>query len=243
MRLITAADIIKKPLTIIAGPRGAGKTNLALNLAIDLAATSKPVMLVDLDALSPDLRSSNYEDELAFGKVELITPPLADVTPGAPAPSPEVAAAFVHKGPVIFDVGGADVGATALSAYRDQLQQAARAGELSFYYVVNHNHDLTETAAQAATVAHEIEQTTSAAFTGIINNSHLREETDLACVAHGYVFGQEVAALLRLPLLATTLPNELALAARATPEFTAACTPAAPATTADFYPVTRLVLP
>ncbi|MCL2882274.1 MAG: ParA family protein [Coriobacteriia bacterium] len=237
LHLLKAADLITRPITVIVGHYGVGKTNLSLNLAIDLAATSQQVMLVDLDVVNPYFRSSDHKESLATDQVELIAPTFAGTTLDTPALPPEIAAAFQHVGPVIFDVGGDDVGATALGVYHDQLQRFAEAGELAFYYVVNRNRNLTETAHDAVSVAREIEATTRLALTGVINNSHLVDETDLSTIAHGYRFAREAAAEMELPLVATTLPITLTPAAQAAPEFIEASEDAA------FYPVTRLVLP
>jgi len=238
MRLITATDIIDKPITLIVGHYGVGKTNLALNLSIDLAARSTQVMLIDLDIVNPYFRSSDYQEDLAAEQVEMITPVFAGTTLDTPTIAPAVAAAFTHTGgPVIFDVGGDDVGATVLGVYRKQLQEAARAATLNFYYVINRSRNLTDTPAQAVGIARQIEAAAGVALTGVINNSHLQDETDLATVARAYPFGEQVAAALDLPLVATTVPTELAPVARLTPEFAEVCG------AADLYPVTRLVLP
>ena len=52
------------PLTVITGHYGVGKTNLAINLALDLARGYDEVMVVDLDIVNPYFRSSDYTDEL-----------------------------------------------------------------------------------------------------------------------------------------------------------------------------------
>jgi len=237
MQVLTATDIITKPLTIIAGHYGVGKTNLSLNLSIDLAGTARQVMLVDMDVVNPYFRSSDHHEELAQESIELIAPTFAGTTLDSPVLPPEVAAAFSHEGPVIFDAGGDDVGATALGVYHAQFQQAADASELAFYYLVNHNRNLTETAAAAVDIAREIEAATHLTLTGIINNTHLQDETDLPTILQGQRFAHQVAAQMALPLVATTIPITLLPAARTAPDFVEATEQAA------FYPVSRLVLP
>ena len=44
-------------VTILCGHYGCGKTNLALNLALEAAAAGGPVALVDLDVVNPYFRS------------------------------------------------------------------------------------------------------------------------------------------------------------------------------------------
>ena len=239
MHILTAADLITKPLTIIAGHYGVGKTNLSLNLAIDLAGQARQVMLVDMDVVNPYFRSSDHHEELSADQVKLIAPTFAGTTLDSPVLPPEVASAFTHEGLVIFDAGGDDVGATALGVYRRQFQQAADASELAFYYVVNHNRNLTETPAEAVAIAREIEAATRLRVTGVINNSHLQDETELPHILHGYRFACEVSALMGLPLVVTTIPIGLLPAAQVAPDFAAEVEQAE----AALYPVTRLVRP
>ncbi|MEI3231874.1 MAG: hypothetical protein V8S24_11985 [Gordonibacter pamelaeae] len=48
------------PVLVITGHYGVGKTNLALNLALDAAARGLEVTVVDLDVVNPFFRSSDY---------------------------------------------------------------------------------------------------------------------------------------------------------------------------------------
>ena len=47
-----------RPITVICGHYGVGKTNLAVNLAIDSAAEGVPTTLIDLDIVNPYFRAS-----------------------------------------------------------------------------------------------------------------------------------------------------------------------------------------
>ena len=51
-----------KPFTLICGHYGCGKTNLSLNIALDLARRGEKVSLVDLDIVNPYFRSSDYRE-------------------------------------------------------------------------------------------------------------------------------------------------------------------------------------
>jgi hypothetical protein len=236
MKFLSARDIVNKHINVISGHYGVGKTNLSLNLAIDLAAQGEPVLLIDMDVVNPYFRSSDYAEKLEDDKVKLIAPTFAGTTLDTPTLPPEIAAAFEHEGPVIFDVGGDDVGSTALGVHADKLAAAAEAGELNFYYVVNHNRNLTATAAEAAELAAEIEAAARTKITAVINNSHLQSETALSTVATAYRFGEDAAATLGVSLAATSLPIELGPAARITPEFAETV-----GEEACFYLTTRLV--
>ena len=82
------------PVVVLTGHYGAGKTNLALNLAHDAAAAGASVALADLDVVNPYFRSSDYGGLLADTGVELIAPAFAGTTLDSPGITGKVAAAI-----------------------------------------------------------------------------------------------------------------------------------------------------
>ena len=60
-----------KPFTLICGHYGCGKTNLSLNIALDLAARGEKVTLVDMDVVNPYFRSSDYRQLIQDAGVRL----------------------------------------------------------------------------------------------------------------------------------------------------------------------------
>ncbi len=72
------------PVVVISGHYGVGKTNLALNLALDARAAGREVALADLDVVNPYFRSSDYGGLLADAGVELIAPAFAGTTLDSP---------------------------------------------------------------------------------------------------------------------------------------------------------------
>ena len=53
-----------KRLTLFAGHYGSGKTNIAVNYAIDLKDKGYEVVIADLDIVNPYFRTKDSEDEL-----------------------------------------------------------------------------------------------------------------------------------------------------------------------------------
>lgn len=202
--MIVAPDI--RRFTVVTGHYGSGKTNLSLNLALDLAARDGAATLVDLDVVNPYFRSSDYTRLLAERGVSVIAPTFAGTTLDAPSLSSSIYSAFESEGAVVLDVGGDDVGATALGRFAGEIARI----DYDLLYVVNQYRYLTSTPRQAALLLAEIEAASRLKATGVVNNSHLRDETKVDTVLASLVYARETAALLNLPLVFTTVPESLA---------------------------------
>ena len=192
-----------KRFTIVTGHYGVGKTNLSINLALDMATRFGNVTLVDLDIVNPYFRSSDYVEMLARHNVRVVSPTFAGTTLETPALSAEVYSAFEASGGVLLDVGGDDAGATTLGSFAEQVTKQ----DYDMLYVINRNRNLTTTASEAAVLLDEIEHASHLKATGIINNSHMQAETTAEMVAASLPFAEETAALAGIPLVATTVPS------------------------------------
>lgn len=223
-----------EPVTVVAGHYGVGKTNLAVNLALDAAEAGAEVVLVDLDIVNPYFRSSDYTDLLESRGVRVVAPVLAGTSLDSPSLSGRVgtaiewaqgalegaprepvavaaeadgsAGARVPERAVIIDVGGDDVGATALGRFSELVARAPYA----LIYVVNRYRNLTPSPEDALVVLREIEQKSGLRATAVANNSHLKQETSVEVVEAALDFGQQVAALAGVPLAFATASKSLA---------------------------------
>lgn len=190
----------RQRITILCGHYGCGKTNLALNLALEEA----PCTLADLDIVNPYFRSSEYETLLAQIGVRLIKPVFAGTTLDTPTLSPALFSIFDEAaGRVLIDAGGDDAGVTALGGLSSQLEACG----YEMIYVINRNRVLSQTPEDAAGLLREIETASRLKATGIVNNTHLGVETDLETLLEGLPFAQKTAELCHLPLLYSTAPD------------------------------------
>ena len=195
------------PVLVITGHYGVGKTNLALNLALDAAARGLEVTVVDLDVVNPFFRSSDYRALLDEAGVRTIAPVFAGTNLDGPSLSgtilPAIEQARAGEGRLlIVDAGGDDVGATALGRFA----RAVAAGPYEMLYVVSRSRNLTQEPAEAAEVLREIEAKSHLRATCVVNNTHLQHDTDAQVVEQGLPFAQAVAQAAGLPLACTTVP-------------------------------------
>lgn len=195
-----------RPLTVVTGHYGTGKTNLAINLALGLARSHGDVTLVDLDVVNPYFRSSDYTALLSRHGVRVVAPTFAGTTLDTPSLPASIGAALTSGGHVLVDAGGDDVGATALGRYAHDIEAA----DHDVLYVINRYRSLTATPQEAADLLAEIERASRLRATGVVNNSHLKDETTAETVLDSLAFARETARLLGLPLVCTTIPARLA---------------------------------
>lgn len=193
-----------KRITIICGHYGCGKTNLTLNLALEKAQAGEKVTVVDLDIVNPYFRSSEYRALLEEKGVGLIAPVFAGTTLDTPTLPPELSSIFDESaGSVLIDAGGDDAGVTALGGLHDRLEDAG----YDMLYVINRYRALSQQPEEAAALLREIEGACRLRAGGIVNNSHLGLETQMADVRNALPFAQKTAGLTGLPLLYSTVPD------------------------------------
>lgn len=199
------------PVTVVAGHYGVGKTNFALNLALDAAAEGYEVVLADMDVVNPYFRSNEYRDLLGGAGVRLIAPVFGQAGTSLDVPSVtgelSVAADAAYRDEtgrtvVIVDAGGDDVGATALARFAPAIE----AGPYALLYVVNAFRNLTQTPEEAVAVLREIEAKSHLAATAVVGNSHLQGETTMGHIVDSVPYTEAVAAASGLPVACITVP-------------------------------------
>jgi hypothetical protein len=201
--IYTDTDIL-----VICGHYGCGKTNLALNLAYQLAA-SRPVSLIDLDIVNPYFRSSESDAALEAAGIDVVSSSLAHSTLDIPALSPAISARIgqAARGETcaIIDVGGDPEGATAFGRFADQVAGSS----YEMVYVVNQQRLMTHTPTEALGLLYEIEEATHLRATGIVANTHLKWETNPTTIREGIPYAHAVAEAAGLPLHLICVPAPL----------------------------------
>ena len=195
---------MQSKITVICGHYGCGKTNLALNLAVEAARRGRRSVIVDMDIVNPYFRSSDYSAFLKKHGVELIAPVFANTTLDTPVLPPEIYSVFSMEDADIFiDAGGDDVGATALGRLSRNFEEV----EYEMLYVVNRYRILSTQPEETLTLLREIEAASHLKATAVVNNSHLGVNTTQQTVLDAVDFARDSADLCGLPLLYSTIPD------------------------------------
>ena len=196
-----------KRITLLCGHYGSGKTNVAVNMAMDLRKQEKRVAIADLDIVNPYYRSADSREELEAAGVRVIVSEYANTNLDAPALPQEIYSITDDKTQhVIIDVGGDERGALALGRIAPAIRDE---DDYEMYLVVNRFRPLTRTPEEILGVMKEIEDACGIKFTGIIHNSNLGAETDAELVRGSQKFAQETAQMTGLPVVLTTVEDTL----------------------------------
>lgn len=169
-------------IRIFAGHFGSGKTEIALNYAIDLAKSGKKVAIVDIDIVNPYFCTRDMKDVLDRYGIRLIAadPNLSNaelmVVPA------EVYSVFNDKSyEVVIDVGGDEQGAVVLGQYNKYFKEES----YDMYFVINNKRPLTINETATEEYLRNIEWTSRLKVTELISNTNLSYETSVNDVTEG----------------------------------------------------------
>ena len=188
-----------KEYWVLVGSFGSGKSELALNLALEKVKQG-PCTLVDLDVINPYFRTSERGDILEPAGVELIIPPFALDKIEIMSLSPRVYSAFnPGEGNVILDIGGDHVGSIALGQYKPYFDRVAPEA-IHVLFVVNCMRPTAADFESAMSVLEKIQQVSRLPVTGIVNNANLASQTELSHLVEGYGLVRQISEATSIPV-------------------------------------------
>lgn len=197
-----------KNVKVLIGNYGSGKSELALNFAIQAAARGEKTELIDLDMVNTYFRLTERGKMVEQKEIRLVSPNFACSgieTLSLPA---EIASAFVLDwDSVIFDVGGDDVGATALGRYHQDFIDL-EPGSLEVLNVINIRRPLASTVEKILRLQEGMQAHARLQITGMINNTNLATMTSAEELRAGYELLKEVSDMTGIPVAYTTGKKE-----------------------------------
>ena len=193
-----------KKFIVLIGNYGSGKTEIAINLAVQSASAGKNTLVIDLDKVNDYFRMSDRVDVLRENKVNLVSPTFAGqgVTPSNM--SAAVASAFAGDWDLcVFDVGGDSAGAMSLGRYHQDFA-ALDPAQLEVYDIVNVFRPMSESPEKILKLKEEMEGFARLKVTGFVNNSNLLNLASAADIRQGYDVLKETSDISGIPVMHTT---------------------------------------
>lgn len=192
-------------VSVFYGLYGSGKSEIAMNCAVRLAASGKRVTIVDLDAVTPYFRVRDYRDELAEKGVVVVAPKESVRHADLPV-LPEGVRSVLTQGPgeVIVDVGGDPTGARVLGGLRDALSPWARG-----FFVVNSSRPFFRTIPEAEEAIEKVSLSAGLKPTALVANTHLSDLTTREHVVSGVEFARDLGRKIGLEVAFCAAPSEL----------------------------------
>ena len=197
-----------KRVLLLAGHYGSGKTNIAVNMAMELKRKGNETLIADIDIVNPYFRTKDSQKELEAAGIPLICSAYANSNVDIPALPQELYLITEKRDSfAVVDIGGDDRGALALGRLSDAIKDE---DNYEMFLVVNVYRPLTRNLEDMLEGVGEIEAASKLPFTAIINNSNLGEETTAEQVLASVPLVEEIASALQLPVKMTTVKETLA---------------------------------
>lgn len=188
---------------IVTGHYGSGKTEFALNLALDLVQKNKRrVTIADLDVVNPFFRSRENAQRLKPLGIDIVGSAFENhVAQDVPALSFAFLSKIRDGQDVILDLAGDESGLRLLANCYEAI------GEYEFFCVLNLFRPETNTVEKMVDFCTRVNSVSKLPLTGLVNNANLLSETKAEHVLEGQRAVLEVGERMGL-LLEYTLVRE-----------------------------------
>jgi len=186
------------------GEYNSGKSEVAINRALDLLNENRKVTLVDLDIVEPFYTLRPLKKELESRGLTILAWETKDTMGLGEAGNiikPEMKWALRREGDVILDIGYGVEGAKTLNLVEEKEMNP----ELRIFAVLNIGRPITSEEEDIIEYVKSL-----GPVHGLINNSHLGNETDVEFIQEGARIIGSAAEKLGLPIIATTIDYRLA---------------------------------
>ncbi|MCX7841609.1 MAG: hypothetical protein N2489_00855 [Clostridia bacterium] len=189
--------MFNKRINVFTGHFGSGKTEVAVNYALQMAKRNEKTAIVDFDIVNPYFRTTDARAILEENNIRTIIPMFANTNVDVPALPPEVNSLFQSEDfKVVLDVGGDDLGARVLSRYMEEISN----GGYEMFFVVNVNRPMTDTPQKIEEMIASIEESSRLKVTSLVNNTNLLQFTTWQDIMEGHKLIEKASQKLGIPI-------------------------------------------
>ena len=189
-------------IIVFAGGFGSGKSEVALNYAMQRAERSEGLILADLDLVNPYFASRDIRDTLEQAGIRLVAPHGELSYSDVPSIPGEIIGLMKHDNDMVIDLAGDEVGSLVLGYLSNYI--IARQSH-DFYLVLNPYRPFAQDLESVRLLKSQLEAVARLKFTGIVSNPNLLVETSADLIRSGHETVAEFAKSLGLPVSFLTI--------------------------------------
>jgi len=181
---------VTEKINIVIGAYGSGKSEYAVNLALNFMTLNNQVSLVDLDIVNPYFRSRDLKETFSEIGIEVISPDGEYKHADLPMLSPRIMGAVMdHERKVILDVGGDPAGCRTLARYVENINKRSYCLQM----VINTKRPFTSNAQEILYMVEMLQKASNLRITELICNTNLLNETETDDLEEGIMIIEDVA--------------------------------------------------
>ncbi|MGE5328126.1 MAG: hypothetical protein ACM3KR_01275 [Deltaproteobacteria bacterium] len=191
------SELNNNKLFIFVGHFGSGKTETAVNFALEIKKHVDKVNVIDLDIVNPFFRTQDLEKELEEQGIKVISSSFTGTNVEMPSLPANISIVLQESESVtVLDIGGDDIGAKILSSYREYIISQS----FELFCVINTFRPYTDTEEKIIRMIEYIQNSSRLKVSSLVNNANLSDETTIEDILESQKIIEKVSEKLNIPI-------------------------------------------